>query len=175
MPNRFPQDKRLRQRNHVQRRLHPHGNSTLLYRVHHRQRIHHRRQHSHVIRRRPVHLRSLSAAPEISAADHETDLYSHVVDLYNLVDHARDYVLIESESLLARKRFARQFQKYSLILGLHFFPPDFFMYGIQAMPYYFFTIIPYFSQEIYINREKSPSFFEHFCRFFFPLTNYTKI
>ena len=45
------------------------------------------------------------------------------MDFYNLIDYARDDVLVESEPLLARKRLPRKLQKNSLVLGLHFSPP----------------------------------------------------
>ena len=105
---RLAQDERLRDGDHVQRRLHAHGHAALLDRVLHGEGVDDRRQHAHVVGGGAVHARALPAAPEVAAAQHDADLHAHVVHADELVDDAGDDLFVQPEPLFAGERLARE-------------------------------------------------------------------
>jgi len=68
-----------------------------------------------VIRSYAIHIRSLSAAPKVAAADHDTYFYSRIMEFYNLRNDMLYGSGIDTYARFARQRFAADFQKYSLI------------------------------------------------------------
>ena len=107
----------LRDAVHLDCGLHTHLHAALLERIGQRQRIDRRRQHAHMVRAGAFHLAAavLDAAPEIAAADHNTDLTALFVAFFNHIANRTDHVKIQSEMLIARKRFAADFIQHAFI------------------------------------------------------------
>lgn len=78
-------------------------------------RVHNRRKHTHVIGGYPVHIRSLSTAPEVAAAYDNTHFYAFVMNLDYLIYDKIDGFGIDSHAFISGKSLAAYFKKYSLI------------------------------------------------------------
>lgn len=86
----------------------------------HRQRIHHGRQHPHVIRRRPLHPLggALKTPEDVAAADDHTDLDPEVMNRLHLVGDSRDRRRVQAIALIAHQRFAGNLEKNAFVRGL---------------------------------------------------------
>ena len=107
---------------HVERRLHARGNAPLFDGVHHGERVDDGREHAHLVGGGAVHIGALPAPPEVAPADDERDLHAHIVYFDELIDDARDDLFVETELLIARKRFARELQQDPFVFRLHSIP-----------------------------------------------------
>ena len=81
-------------------------------------------EHTHMVGSRSVHIRALTSAPEVAAADDDTDLDAHIPDFRDLFHNARDNGVVQSESVFTRKGFAADFNDDSCIFVIHIVSPD---------------------------------------------------
>ena len=91
----------------------------LLHDVRHREAVHDRRKHTHVVCPSPLYLAFpvLDAAPEVAAAYDDAHLDAHVhAALYRLADLADD-AEVKSGLLLSRKRLAAYLEQNALVNG----------------------------------------------------------
>ncbi len=88
----------------------------MLKRVLHRQRIHNRCQHTHVIGLRAVHAlrRARHPAEDVAAADDEADLQPLLLGRFDLLGHLQHEPGIDPELLIAHQDFARQLEQDAL-------------------------------------------------------------
>jgi hypothetical protein len=89
---------------HLYRGLDSDRHSELLERIRERERIHDRREHSHMVGSSPVHLFAAASAPEIPAADDDRGLDAKVVAFFYASADIRDHRVIKARVLLARER-----------------------------------------------------------------------
>src|SRR5690606_15626962 len=89
----------------------------LLERILQRQRVHHGRQHSHVVAGGAVHpgTREAGTAEDVAAADHDRHLDAHAADLGDLPRDPPDHGRIDAVVELAHERLARELQQYAAI------------------------------------------------------------
>ena len=113
MPQRAAADVRLGHAGHRDRRQHAGVDAKLLQRILQRQRVHHRRQHAHVIGGGAVEAlgRRGHAAEDVAAADDEAQLVPLRLGRGDLAGEAGDGVGIDAELALPHQRFARQLEQ----------------------------------------------------------------
>jgi hypothetical protein len=101
------------------RRLHAGVDADLLQRVLHRERVHHRRQHPHVIAGRAIHAarRARDAAEDVAAADHHAQFISHRAGVGDFMRDAGGDGGVDREPPLAHQDLARQLQQDTLESG----------------------------------------------------------
>ena len=104
---------------HLDRALNARVNPNLLQRVLHGQRIHHRRQHAHVIGLRAVHAlrRTRNAAKDVTATNHQTNIEPGFFRSLHLTRQFSNKFRIDAVALIAHQHFARQFEQDALELG----------------------------------------------------------
>jgi hypothetical protein len=100
MPNRPTPNIRLADLIHLDCRHHPAENIALLQRILDRQRVNHRRQHAHVVRRNAVHLLGLfrNAAEEIPPAHHDGRFHPQLVNISQFPGNFVDANRIDAEA-----------------------------------------------------------------------------
>ena len=105
MPGRPPPDIGLAHRADRQCRHHPHRHLQLFQRVLHRQRIHHRCQHAHVIASGAFHAgrRAGDTAKDIAATDDETDLDTASNNIFDFLGNAGDHFGVDAIGPLAHE------------------------------------------------------------------------
>src|SRR6516164_3086212 len=76
----------------------------------HGERIHHRRQHAHVVRCHPVHTGACQSrtAEDVAPADHHGELHLHLDDLAQLSGNTLNHHRIDAVVTLTHQRFARE-------------------------------------------------------------------
>jgi len=101
---------------HLDRALHAGVDANLFERVLHRQRVHHRRQHPHVIGLRAVHARCCPRHPakDIAAANHQADFKPGVLGRLHFLGEFGDEGRINSELLPAHEHLARKLEQHAL-------------------------------------------------------------
>ena len=101
-------DYRLAYLVHLDRRLHSGFDAQLLQSILHRQRVHHRRQHAHIIGLGPVHAlgRTGHPAKDIAAADDKANLQTGFFRRLHLARQFGDEVGIDAILLIAHQHFA---------------------------------------------------------------------
>ena len=77
-------------------------------RVLHRERVHHRGEHAHVVAGDAVHAgaRQAGAAEDVAAADHDRDLHAQAHDFADLERDALEHLRVDAVVLLAQQRLA---------------------------------------------------------------------
>ncbi|MNS78211.1 hypothetical protein D3C72_1118140 [compost metagenome] len=82
------------------------------------ERVHHGRQHSHVVAGGAVHAHRARghAAEDVAAAHHDGELDFHVHDVADLLRHLLDDRRIDAEAVVAHQRFTAQLQQHTLVL-----------------------------------------------------------
>jgi hypothetical protein len=107
-----PADVRLGDLLHRDRRLHPGGQVELLQRVLDRERVQHRRDHAHVVGRRPVHAdrHALEAPEDVPGAHDDRDVDAAVVGLLHLAGDPGDAHGVDAVGLVPHQRHARELQ-----------------------------------------------------------------
>ncbi len=82
-----------------------------------RQRVHHRRQHAHIVGARPVHaaFRRHQAAIDVAGADHEANLGAGGDGRGNVAGDGSEHVKIDAVAFVAGERLARQLHQHSPI------------------------------------------------------------
>ena len=120
MPQRPASDIRFANRLHRDGRLHAGGHSAALQLVLHGERVNHRCEHAHVIRRCALHADrgARHAAKDVAAADHHANLDAERVHRLDLACDASDHLGIETVFARAHQRFARQFQELAAVLEI---------------------------------------------------------
>src|SRR5262249_4905628 len=110
---------RLRDLWHLNRGHGPRGDARAFERILQRQRVDHRRQHAHVVAGRPVEasLGGGQAAEDVSSADHERDLDTHLVDAFDLRRDRLDDLKVDAVVPAAAKRLAAQLEQNPVVLG----------------------------------------------------------
>jgi hypothetical protein len=119
MPLGPPADHRLADRVHLDGGLDAGVDAKLLQRVLHRQRVHDRRQHAHVVRLGAVHAlrRARHAAKDVAAADDEADLQPGILRRLDLGGELRDEIGVDAVLLVAHQHLTRELEKDALIAG----------------------------------------------------------
>jgi hypothetical protein len=117
VPHRAAPDVRLGDLLHLDRRQHPRVHAALLERVLQRQRVHHRRQHAHVVGAGAVHARGGRAQPakDVAAADDHRDLDPEVHEVLDLPGDRAQHLGVDAVALRALQGLAGQFQEDPLV------------------------------------------------------------
>ena len=104
---------------HGNRRLDPRLDADGLQRILHRERVHDRREHTHVIGSRALEALGCRRDPakDIAAADDDTDFEAHVLGVGDFARDTRSDFGINAEASRPHQHFARQFQEDSFIRG----------------------------------------------------------
>ena len=76
-------------------------------------------EHSHVIRTDAIHIRSLSAAPDVSRADHNGNLHARVNAAFDLRGDLCGKIKVQNPVCSCGKRLARQLEQYPAVFRLH--------------------------------------------------------
>src|SRR6185503_6508700 len=107
-------------RAHWDGRLDPAGQAVAFQDRLHRQRVHHGRQHAHIIRRGPVDAfrSACQAAEDIAAADHHADLGAGFDRFLHVGGDALDRAGVDAETTLAHQCLTRDLEQYTGIFGL---------------------------------------------------------
>ena len=94
-------------------RHHARVHAERLERVLHRERVHDRGEHAHVIAGDAVHAgaRQPRAAEDVAAADDDRDLHAQAHDLADLERDALEHLRVDAVVLLAQQRLARQLEQ----------------------------------------------------------------
>jgi hypothetical protein len=89
----------------------------ILQRRLHRQRVHHRGQHAHVVGGRAFHPlgAALQAAKNVAAADHHADLDPKVAHRFHLLGNALDGRGMQAIALVAHQRLARDLKHHAAV------------------------------------------------------------
>jgi hypothetical protein len=112
MPKRAPPDVGFGNGTHFDRTHDPSLHAELLKSILHCDRVDYGCQHAHLIRSHTVHVRcgNRYATKEISAADHQAELYTRLRDLGDFGGHSADLLGINSKARLPGENFAGQLQ-----------------------------------------------------------------
>ena len=84
-------------------------------------RIHHRRHHAHVVRRRAVHplCAARKPAPDIAAADHNCNVNSVITYPLDLCSDLLDNGRVDAEALISCQSLSAEFQNDTAIFRFH--------------------------------------------------------
>ena len=90
--------------------MHARVHAQALERVLHRERVHHRGEHAHVVGGDAVHAgaRQARAAEDVAAADDDGDLHAHLDDVLQLAGDALDDRRIDAVVAVAQQGLARE-------------------------------------------------------------------
>jgi hypothetical protein len=101
------------------RRHHPGIEAGMLHRIGKRQRIHHRRQHAHVVGRGPVHPHRSAgdAAEDVAPADDDRKLHPRIHHLGEVAHHVLDGRTVDAEGVVAHQGLARELEQYAFVGG----------------------------------------------------------
>ena len=94
-------------------RVHPEA----LERVLHRERVHHRGEHPHVVGRHAIHAGAGQSRPaeDVAAAEDHGDLHAHLYDLLQLAGDALEHGGVDTVVAVAQQRLARELHQDSRI------------------------------------------------------------
>src|SRR5580704_8188519 len=117
MPHRPAANIWLRHLVHKYRGHHSALHPALLKRILQCYRIHHGRQHAHVVGGHPVHFLRLLRHPakEIASSHNDPDLHAQLVDITNLLRDLSDLYGIQSKPVRTRQRLSRKLQNNPLV------------------------------------------------------------
>ena len=104
---------------HLDGALHARIDVDVLQRALQGERVHDGREHSHVVRLRPIHalVASRKAAPDIAAADDDGDVNAVLAHLLDLGRNGVDGRQVDAEALISCERFTAEFQNDTLVAG----------------------------------------------------------
>ena len=104
---------RLTDMGHLDRRHDPRVKALTFQRILQRKRVHHRREHAHIVGACPLHAaRGLTdAAKDIAAADHETKLDAELLGLANFPGDTRHGLVVDAVLAGAHQRLTRHLEK----------------------------------------------------------------
>ena len=129
MTHRTVADIRLRHLLHGDCCLHTHVTADPLQGVGQRQRVHRGGKHADMVCAGAIHVAAAAASPEVAAADHNGNLGSQVIDLFDAGADGLQRAVIQAGFLVARKRFSAELDKHTLIhkfsLPIFFLPGPF--------------------------------------------------
>ena len=110
---------RLGDLTHLDGTLHARIDIDVLQRALQGERVHDRREHSHVVRLCPIHalVASRKAAPDIAAADDDGDVDAVLAHLLDLGRNGVDGRQVDAEALISCERFTAEFQNDALVAG----------------------------------------------------------
>ena len=113
-------DIRLCNSAHFDCRLNADFHTALLQAVCHRKTVDYRCQHTHMVGTGALHTVAavFDAAPEVSSADNNTDLYAGFHTTFDNIAYAADYVKIKTSMGITRKRFATDLQQNAAVFRL---------------------------------------------------------
>ena len=119
VPDGAAADERLGHRAHLDRGDDARHDALLLEGVLQRQRVDHRRQHSHVVGGRAVHASSAGrhAAEDIAAADDDGGFDAHGLDVGHVHGDPRRDGRIDAVGLVAHQGFAGKFEEDAFVGG----------------------------------------------------------
>jgi len=134
---------------HLDSRLDAREHVHLFERVLERERVHDRRQHTHVIGGNTIEALCAGGktAKDVAATDHDTDLNAEFMDILDFGGNAANNLGIDTETGLAHQDFAAQLEQNAFVFG----------FGQWK------TLIP--QQGLYFTAEICAAFFETFACF----------
>ncbi len=124
MPNRFVPNVWFSNLLHRDCCLYTHFNPMRFQRICQCQRIHHCRQHSHMICTCAIlHLAAASPSEEVAATYNNPNLRSKIHTFFNTFADRRNHIVINPKLLLTGKSLSAQLEQDPFILDWHKLPP----------------------------------------------------